>query len=77
MPELNVEPKMIPVPKPGASAGILRPEEIAALIANAATEELPDTTVGIMEDIKPPLPDLSDPNRAMSPEDIAALIANM
>ena len=26
---------------------------------------------------KPPMPDLSDPNKAMSPDEIAALFANM
>ena len=26
---------------------------------------------------KPPMPDLSDPNKMMSPDDIAALLANM
>ncbi len=31
----------------------------------------------ILEEEKPPMPDLSDPGKMMSPEDIAALIANM
>ena len=29
------------------------------------------------EEAAPPMPDLSDPNKKMSPEDIAALIANL
>ncbi|MCI8858148.1 MAG: hypothetical protein HFI71_01255 [Lachnospiraceae bacterium] len=55
----------------------MNPEEIAALIANTAAEDLPETTEKYVEEEKPPMPDLSDPNKAMSPEDIAALIANM
>ena len=34
-------------------------------------------TEKFQEEEKPPVPDMSDPNRPMSPEDIAALIANM
>lgn len=55
----------------------MNPEDIAALIANTAAENLPETTEKYVEEEKPPMPDMSDPNKAMSPEDIAALIANM
>ena len=55
----------------------MSPEDIAALIAKTVTEELPETTEKFQEEQKPPVPDMSDPNRPMSPEDIAALIANM
>ena len=55
----------------------MSPEDIAALIANTAAENLPETTEKFVEEEKPPMPDMSDPNKAMSPEDIAALIANM
>lgn len=55
----------------------MSPENIAALIANTAAENLPDTTEKFVEEEKPPIPDMSDPNKTMSPEDIAALIANM
>lgn len=59
------------------SDGKMSPEDIAALIAKTVTEELPETTEKFQEEEKPPVPDMSDPNRPMSPEDIAALIANM
>ncbi|MCI8299860.1 MAG: hypothetical protein HFI69_05845 [Lachnospiraceae bacterium] len=55
----------------------MSPEDIAALIANTESEELPEMTEKFQEEEKPPVPDMSDPNRPMSPEDIAALIANM
>ena len=55
---------------------MMSPEDIAALIANSAVEELPETAPQIVEE-KPPKPEISDPNKMMSPEDIAALIANM
>ena len=55
----------------------MSPEDVAALIANTATEDLPEETVKFEEEEKPPMPDMSDPNKPMSPDDIAALIANM
>lgn len=55
----------------------MSPEDIAALIANSVTENLPEEAVKFEEEEKPPVPDMSDPNKPMSPEDIAALIANM
>ena len=55
----------------------MSPEDIAALIANTATEDLPEETVKFEEEEKPPMPDMSDPNKPMRPDDIAALIANM
>ena len=33
--------------------------------------------VVVEEEELPPMPDLSDPNKVMSPEEIAALIANL
>lgn len=59
------------------SDGPMSPEDIAALIAKTESEDLPETTEKYEEEEKPPMPDMSDPNRPMSPEDIAALIANM
>ena len=44
------------------------PEE--AIVDEADDENLPEEEL-------PPMPDLSDPNRAMSPDEIAALFANM
>ena len=65
---------------------VMTPEEIAAMIANAdalapepeekepeAQEEAP-TEAPVEE--KPAMPDLSDPNHVMTPEEIAAMIAN-
>lgn len=87
-PVLAAEDKVpAPMPEPEAKQApakpdaadpnrMMTPEDIAALIANAAVEELPDTAPQIEEE-KPPKPDISDPNKMMTPEDIAALIANM
>ncbi len=63
-------------PNPADPNRMMSPEDIAALIANAAVEELPDAAPEIEEE-KPPKPEISDPNKMMSPEEIAALIANM
>ena len=51
----------------------MTPDEIAALIAN--TESIPEEPK--VEEVKPPMPDLSDPNKVMTPDEIAALIANL
>ena len=40
-------------------------------------EEVVAEQVAEVEEEKPPMPDLSDPNKQMSPEEIAALIANL
>ena len=67
---------------------MMTPEEIAALIAGSQEEELPESMEEPVveensveeskeEEAAPPMPDLSDPNKKMSPEDIAALIANL
>ena len=71
-------PRKVSVPKPNLADPnqMMSPEDIAALIANAEVEELPDAPQQLEEE-KPPKPDTSDPNKMMSPEDIAALIANM
>ncbi len=50
-------------------------EEPAAEPAEEPVEEIPPEDEVIEE--KPPMPDLSDPNRMMTPDDIAALLANM
>jgi len=70
--------RKVSVPKPNLADPnqMMSPEDIAALIANAEVEELPDAPQQLEEE-KPPKPDTSDPNKMMSPEDIAALIANM
>ena len=55
-------------------------DDIAALIASMTggdetpvAEPEPEPVV----EEKPPMPDLSDPNKVMTPEEIAALLANM
>ena len=68
----------------------LSPDEISALFANMSDdtpkeEEKPVEAEPIVEEIpqepaeeeKPPMPDLSDPNKTLSPDEIAALFANM
>ena len=64
----------------------LDPDEIAALIANMNGETAEEVKAPIVEEPipeepvmeeKPPMPDMSDPNKTMSPDEIAALIANM
>ncbi len=65
----------------------MNPDDIAALFANmsgdsapapepAPVPEPPKAAVPAEEE-KPPMPDLSDPNKKMSPDEIAALFANM
>ncbi len=67
----------------------MSPDDIAALFANMADdnhaaeekaaepEPAPAPTPEPVKEEKPPMPDLSDPNKKMSPDDIAALFANM
>lgn len=53
----------------------IEPDVIMASDLLSEVEELP-TLEDVMEE-KPPMPDLSDPNKALSADDIAALFANM
>ena len=69
---------------------MMSPDDIEALLASMAAdtasaaslpdveeeEDVPEPVVEPEEE-KPPMPDLSDPNRQMSPDEIAALFANM
>ena len=64
----------------------MSPDEIAALFANMSDdapkqEDKPVEPEPIVEEPaaeeKPPMPDLSDPNKTLSPDEIAALFANM
>ena len=79
-----------PMPDLSDPNKVMTPEEIAALIANTGAEEPvaeesvaeePIAEEPIMEEVPveeaPPMPDLSDPNKVMTPDEIAALIANM
>lgn len=67
---------------------MMSPDDIEALLASMAADtasaaSLPDVEEDVPEPVvepeeeKPPMPDLSDPNRQMSPDEIAALFANM
>lgn len=66
-------------PESDFGSKVLSSEDIAALITGSNEEILPETVEEPLEQTeeKIPMPDLSDPNKKMSPEDIAALIANM
>ena len=64
----------------------MSPDEIAALFANMSDdapkqEDKPVEPEPIVEEPaaeeKPPMPDLSDPNKTLSSDEIAALFANM
>ena len=69
---------------------MMSPDDIEAFLASMAAdtasaaslpdveeeEDVPEPVVEPEEE-KPPMPDLSDPNRQMSPDEIAALFANM
>ena len=67
IPEVNEEPaitiRQTPEPEPVVEASV--PVEPEPTVEEPVAEE------------KPPMPDLSDPNKTMSPDEIAALFANM
>ena len=67
IPEVNEEPaitiRQTPEPEPVVEASV--PVEPEPIVEESVVEE------------KPPMPDLSDPNKKMSPDEIAALFANM
>ena len=65
---------------------MMSPDDIAALISSMGAEPIPEPMTGEAEEAPaaeapaedtPPMPDLSDPNKKMSPDEIAALFANM
>ena len=51
------------------------PIEEVVIEEETIEEEIP--VEAAVEEEKPPMPDLSDPNKMMTPEDIAALLANL
>lgn len=61
------EAELIPEPEPAA-------EELAEPEPEPVVEELPPEPIA---EEAAPMPDLSDPNKMMSPDDIAALLANI
>ncbi len=65
------EPEAAAEPEVEASAA----ETVEAPAETEPVEEIP-LEDEVIED-KPPMPDLSDPNKMMTPDDIAALLANM
>ena len=85
--EEPVEEEKPPMPDLSDPNKALSADEIAALFANMAPAEEPVAEPIIeeepiiieepVEEEKPPMPDLSDPNKVMSPDEIAALIANL
>ena len=71
-PELIAEPEAVAEPEPIAE---VEPELVVE--AEPIAEPELEPIVEAVEEEKPPMPDLSDPNKVMSPDDIAALFANM
>ncbi len=76
-----------PMPDLSDPNKMMSPDDIAALLANMGGDETPAAEPEpasepepepepVAEEV-PPMPDLSDPNKMMSPDDIAALLANM
>ena len=57
-----------PAPEPE-----LEPEPIPEPVSEPELEPIPEPA----EEETPPMPDLSDPNKSLSPDEIAALFANM
>ena len=87
-----VEEEVPPMPDLSDPNKKLSPEEIAAMFANAGsvTEEAAEEKIAeenvteameveepVVEKEIPPMPDLSDPNKKLSPEEIEALIASL
>lgn len=85
-PEIAVEEPVIEEPEVVAEEiATEEPEVVAEEIATEEPEVVAEETAGgepeIVEEApaeeKPPMPDLSDPNHVMTPDEIAALLANM
>ncbi len=88
--EIATEEATPPMPDLSDPNKVMNPDDIAALIANTTAEESEPaeevteepvteqiaTEETATEEATPPMPDLSDPNKVMSPDEIAALIAN-
>ena len=91
-PEVAPEPvaeEKPPMPDLSDPNKMMSPDDIAALLANMGGDDAPaeepvpeevpepEAVLEPAAEEKPPMPDLSDPNKMMSPDDIAALLANM
>ena len=72
LPDIPEEEDLKPEEEPPVMAAdeIIPPDPEEAIVEEADDENLPEEEL-------PPMPDLSDPNRSMSPDEIAALFANM
>lgn len=72
--EESLEPEISPEPEESIEEAeeLVEPDPIPE---DAIVEEANDEN--LLEEELPPMPDLSDPNRSMSPDEIAALFANM
>lgn len=90
--DLSVEAEPEMVEEPAGEPAEIPVEEVAEAIevpveepAEAPVEEVPEVTEAPVEEPVvetpveeiPPMPDLSDPNKMMTPDDIAALLANV
>ena len=67
-PEPELEPE--PIPEPVSEPEL---EPIPEPVSEPELEPIPEPA----EEETPPMPDLSDPNKSLSPDEIAALFANM
>ena len=72
--EIKSEPEVETKPEPEAET---KPEPEAETKLEPEAETKPEPEKSPVEEEKPPMPDLSDPNKTMSPDEIAALFANM
>ena len=57
--------------------GVLAEKSQSEAEAEPVVEPEPEPVATPVVEEKPPMPDMSDPNKMMSPDDIAALLANM
>lgn len=78
----DVEPALEDVESVPEEIEVLEPldeEPVTEMPQDALEQEkaATDSVQNPVSEEKPPMPDLSDPNRPMSPEEIAALLANM
>ncbi|SFQ21972.1 hypothetical protein SAMN02910358_01169 [Lachnospiraceae bacterium XBB1006] len=74
-PEVAVEPEPEPVPEPEV---VVEPEPEPVPEPEVAVEPEPEPVpVPEPAEEKPPMPDMTDPGHVMTPDEIAALLANM
>ncbi|MGN0312395.1 MAG: hypothetical protein ACI4CC_06430 [Lachnospiraceae bacterium] len=73
-PEIVAEPEIPIEPEVAAEPEIPLEPEVVAEPETPVEPEIPEEPA---QEEKPPMPDLSDPNHVMTPDEIAALLANM